>query len=595
MGLRKACLSYHGGKVVRLFLLALGVGSAVALLVANLWPTGVRASALSYTLTETTTLLTDGFRPQWSATGEDWIAYDHQEADGYYDVYRIRPDGTDNECLTCDRPEVPRHNGAPNFDPSGQYLVFTAEKVEHGFVPPWSDVTWPGSGIYHDVWALDLGTNNLYRLTDVGSGVAGAPIGGSLHPRFSHDPSNIRLTWSDYENKGSVEARFGNWRIAVADFITTPEPHLENVTYYDPGDRPEWFETQDWTLDDSGVYFACAPLEGQDDYASDFCHLDLATGTLTRLTHTSGLNGEPAEFEEHGDISPLGDAIAFMSSEPYGINTDDNYITWLRTDLWIMNPDGSGKIRLTHFNDPGYPESDPKGNRVMVSKMGWNPDGTQLVASVYYVNKEAKRSDDEPHIKIFHFATGGAPTPTFTSTPTTSTPTPTLTPTPQATATPTPTPASPTDTGWLSPSANAIDSGDGFEIAPENAYTDGSGYAGNINGAGEGHRYYNYGISIPPNASIAGIEVRLDWWLDKVAGANSMCVELSWDGSTSWTGPKCDSQKSTSEHSVSAWELVPTLGGTHGPLRNLGTRTSVSVSLRMATRLTGISSWIGCR
>jgi len=513
--------------------LTFGVGTLVVQAL-MLSPSEVKATSSDYTLTGISTLLTNGFRPQWSADGGDWIAYDHRESDGYFDVYRIHPDGAGNECLTCNRGEIPRHNGAPNYHPSGRYLVFTAEKANHGFVPPWSTVTEPGSGVYHDVWVLDFNDGKIYQLTNVGSGLSGAPVGGSLHPRFSHNSTNTKLTWSDFESKGSAMARFGDWRIAVADFVTTPEPHLENITLYNPGARPEWFEMQDWTLDDSGVYFACAPLEGQDDYASDLCLLDLGSQQLTRLTFTSGVNGEPAEFEEHGDISPLGDAIVFMGSEPYGIDTSQNYLSWLRTDLWIINPDGSNKIRLTHFNDPGYPESDPQGERVIVSKMGWNPDGTKLVASVFYINREDAGADDEPHIKIFYFSHGNSPT---------------ATPTPAPTDTPTPVPT-PGDTGFLNPSANAADSGgdgDGFEVNPGNAYADGSGYASNINGAGDRHRYYNYGVGLFTGA-ITGIEVRLDWWLDSAAGTSKICVELSWDGGASWSAQKCDLVETTREH-----------------------------------------------
>jgi hypothetical protein len=108
------------------------------------------------------------------------------------------------------------------------------------------------------------------------------------------------------------------------------------------------------------------------------------------------------------------------------------------------------------------------------------------------------------------------------------------------------------DTGLKSPSANAADTGgdnNGFEVNPTNAYADASGYAENVNGAADRHRYYNYGISIPAGSAINGIEVRLDWWLDSKTGTNSMDVQLSWDGGTTWTSTKRDSTESTSEHS----------------------------------------------
>jgi hypothetical protein len=115
-------------------------------------------------------------------------------------------------------------------------------------------------------------------------------------------------------------------------------------------------------------------------------------------------------------------------------------------------------------------------------------------------------------------------------------------------------PVFPIDTGWPDPSAEAADTGgdnDGFEVDPTYAYGDDSLYAVNVNGAGDRHRYYDYGISIPGGSTIFGIEVRLDWWLDDTTGDNSLSVELSWDGgATSWTAAKTDTQETTSEHTV---------------------------------------------
>jgi len=111
----------------------------------------------------------------------------------------------------------------------------------------------------------------------------------------------------------------------------------------------------------------------------------------------------------------------------------------------------------------------------------------------------------------------------------------------------------PTDTGYRSPSADAADTGgdgNGFELDPTNAYTDASGYASNINGALDRHRYYDYNIAVDSGSTINGIRVRVDWWLDGTGGDNSMSVELSWDGGTSWTAPKADATETTSEHTA---------------------------------------------
>ena len=155
-------------------------------------------------------------------------------------------------------------------------------------------------------------------------------------------------------------------------------------------------------------------------------------------------------------------------------------------------------------------------------------------------------------------------TPTPTGTPTntpTSTPTNTATTSPTATATQTPGTA---NTGLLSPSANAPmtkSAGDnnGYEITPSNAQADGGGFAQDVNtgtnstssctnNGKDKHTFSNYGISLPGGATVTGIEVRLDAFVDSVgSNAPMICVQLSWDGGTTWTTAKQTPRLTTSE------------------------------------------------
>ena len=65
------------------------------------------------------------------------------------------------------------------------------------------------------------------------------------------------------------------------------------------------------------------------------------------------------------------------------------------------------------------------------------------------------------------------------------------------------------DTGFLSPSAQAADTGgegDGFEQSPANAFADGGGFATDSEGDGDNHRYFNYNIPVPTGATVDGID-----------------------------------------------------------------------------------------
>jgi len=107
---------------------------------------------------------------------------------------------------------------------------------------------------------------------------------------------------------------------------------------------------------------------------------------------------------------------------------------------------------------------------------------------------------------------------------------------------------------------------DGFESSAGNACDNGSGYASDNNSGTststscgstnkDRHDFWDFDISdsIPGNATISGIEVRLDAWTGWGWGwgwglSREMCVQLSWDGGNSWTTAQ-DFNISTSEQS----------------------------------------------
>jgi hypothetical protein len=135
-------------------------------------------------------------------------------------------------------------------------------------------------------------------------------------------------------------------------------------------------------------------------------------------------------------------------------------------------------------------------------------------------------------------------------------------------------------TALHSPTANAaVTSGagdnNGFQTNPSNAYADDNLYAVDTNSGTntntvctnsgkDRHRFSNYGLTIPGGATIAGIEVRLNAKVDSTSGAPKICVELSWDGGTSWTAAKATGTLATSEGAYSVGGAADTWGRTWG-------------------------------
>ncbi len=169
---------------------------------------------------------------------------------------------------------------------------------------------------------------------------------------------------------------------------------------------------------------------------------------------------------------------------------------------------------------------------------------------------------------IASIVVGGVSTPSPT-------PVPTNTPVPP---TPTNTPAPSTSTGFLSPSANAAQTssaGDnnGYQTSPANAYANDSSVATDTNSGTntntsctnsgkDKHRYYNYNFNIPATAVIKGIQVRLDARADATSGSPKICVQLSWDGGTTWTTAKSTTTLSTTEATYTLGSISDTWGRT---------------------------------
>jgi hypothetical protein len=94
---------------------------------------------------------------------------------------------------------------------------------------------------------------------------------------------------------------------------------------------------------------------------------------------------------------------------------------------------------------------------------------------------------------------------------------------------------------------------------PANAHADGGGVAQDVNSgtnnnssctqnSKDKHRFYDYNVSLPGGSTVTGIEVRLDARVDSV-GSNSprICIQLSWDGGTTWTTARQTPTLTTSE------------------------------------------------
>ena len=300
----------------------------------------------------------EGGRVDWSSAN-GLIVFDSPGVDNYSDVYVMKSDGSGKRCVTCDKLKLPgKHMGNPAWHPSGKYIVFMAEKLRHSGS---SELAKPGRGAYNDLWLADAEGNNFWRLTDLPV----PPATGVLHPHFSNDGS--MLLWSERLGNGGL---WGVWALKVADFgIINGRPELSNIKTYQPGTAHHFYESHGFTPDDKNILFS-ANMEEQSETGFDIYKMSLATGKFVNLTNT------PDVWDEHGQISPDGKKIVWVSSQDLKVP---------KLDMWIMNADGSNKHRLTYFEDARAESLYGFGGAIADSS--WSPDGKKLVAFVITDNK----------------------------------------------------------------------------------------------------------------------------------------------------------------------------------------------------------------
>jgi hypothetical protein len=164
--------------------------------------------------------LTHGYGTRWNlATNR--LVFMQPDQSGYYQVWSMRPDGSERRNLTSGRPGLATraHHGAPFWEPSGRYLLFVAQKPDwHGtrlFGSPDYEAL-PGFGRHDDLWLITADGQRLWKLTDRPN----TRDEGILLPVFS--PDGKQIAWSERQPGGK-------YVLTVADFIERPEPHLHNL------------------------------------------------------------------------------------------------------------------------------------------------------------------------------------------------------------------------------------------------------------------------------------------------------------------------------------------------------------------------------
>ncbi len=299
------------------------------------------------------------------------------DANGIYQLYVGGADGRNFKCITCTPvpggPPVNRNKTAMiSFHPSGRWLFVGVEENTHDLM--WLPEAWQrgflNSGIWLNMWITTPTGDRWYQITNFNPS-SGNPANGFAGTAFT--PDGKKAVWAEFVDGNIFANAFGIWKLYIADFVVDAKgtPSLINKRDITPAGA-RWVEPATFSPDGRHILLSTdiglANAQGQDQWS-----LDVFTGKLKQLTNT------PTVWDEHGVYSPDGRKIVWMSSYPYRNDPDSYKVLSLHTEFMLMNTDGSHLQQLTHFNLPGYPESE---GRTVAAVAYFTQDGTRLIANV---------------------------------------------------------------------------------------------------------------------------------------------------------------------------------------------------------------------
>jgi hypothetical protein len=298
------------------------------------------------------TLLDDGVADLDAADGGALLAYSRRDPrDLFFDLWTIRLSGSpDRRCLSCALPTTVKHSATGSWHPSAQYLAFSAEnddvRTRKG-----DRLAEPGVGLNTNLWVMTADGSRSWKLTDFETDYEQPK--GAVRPRFS--PDGRRLVWSGPVDMKKTGPGFewGEWALSIADFdVQGGTPVLRGVRTLQPGAQHAYYEAADWSPDGKHLLIVANPRAGQAVTGKDIYEFDLETNVVRALTRTD------REWDDMPRYAPDGRHVLWASSRGLDVRFRSlDAFSWRRevkTELWMMNRDGTGARRLTFFNETGW-------------------------------------------------------------------------------------------------------------------------------------------------------------------------------------------------------------------------------------------------
>jgi hypothetical protein len=226
---------------------------------------------------------------------------------------------------------------------------------------------WIQSGLWVDIYMTRPDGSEWYRLSDF----ANEPGDGFTGVAFT--PDGTQAVWAQIVDGNIFQFLFGRWELTLADYREDGGvPRFTNLRNISPAGA-SWIEPGDFSIDGRSLLIS-ADIAMSDPQGMDQYILDITTNRIRNLTNS------PDVWDEHGVFSPDGKRVFFMSSYPFKDNPLAHTVLFLKTEFMMMDSDGTHLVQLTHFNSPGYPESNALNQGSVASNGAWSADGASISA-----------------------------------------------------------------------------------------------------------------------------------------------------------------------------------------------------------------------
>lgn len=311
-------------------------------------------------------------------------------------IYLMDPDGTNVVCVTCDPGDDLKssenvdvsdgNDQMPRWFPDGSRLLYLSDR-DH-LTHTRNGGGGPGPELY---LALPDGSDRR-RVTTSPEGAVN--FHQYLAHRFHFLPDGrraLRLFWTYRDGPADL------WRLTLAD-LAEDQGGFQIENRLELTEDTAWYESHGFSFDDRKIIYTSTEtsmLNGEiyvRDLLFDASDRIVGAGPAVRLT-------ENPTWDEHAHFSPGGERISFISSRDHpslgNLLLEAQYLAGapsaadfllvgpgfiasfqpstpvkvfpMRTELYLMKPDGRDVRRLTYFGDEVIADND------------WSPDGSRIV------------------------------------------------------------------------------------------------------------------------------------------------------------------------------------------------------------------------